>query len=497
VLEKASISVGKLLTAGMSFALGVKDNPRYRLPNGYIMTLRNLEKKYVVLWDDDSKRGWLVNGTSALLHLVRAWLSFAAKDKFSSRFLFDPAKLMNGINHHNPDSAIDVLINASNMALPIYPGSNELFEEEETKWKMGEGSTHSAEQNWEQNTEAEESLTLKRKKGYILFENLVQHHISIMHQIFEHQRDKAGENGIKIKRHVRTYLEGWDFLDLATDCEPRPRVATLNAMGYGWVDFIRSIGAITLLGCGFGDIIQPIVYSGMCPEWTSLPPDHYYLAVSAVDLKNITRVFGTTRTNPPQPIHGLVWHSPGDMVGACNGPCRGRGRGLIKRIRAIWKPHSDPVQVLYPKKMHEFLRLGGPEKIHSGGAVVFGHNFSWKYRWRADAAHDIEECDDATCTPEDEDVFMADPLVYGSGSEPSTEANGSSVAGRSSTQGRGSSSLTPSTSNFVDSNATSPRPPPLANDDLVDSTNDSLRQSEQQLSSRKRYLRHEKRRLGE
>jgi hypothetical protein len=31
----------------------------------------------------------------------------------------------------------------------------------------------------------------------------------------------------------------------------------------------------------------------------------------------------------------------------------------------------------------------------------------------------------------------------------------------------------------------------------VDSTNDSLRQSERQLSSRKRHLRHEKRRLGE
>jgi hypothetical protein len=495
VLEKASISGGKLLTAGLSFALGVKDAPRHRPPNGYIMTLRNLEKKYVVLWDDDSKRGWLVNGTSALLHLVRAWLSFAAKDKYASRYLYDPAKLINGINHHKPDSATEVLINASNMALPIYPGSNELSEEEETKWKMGDGSEHNAEQNRKSNTEAEESLTVKRKKGYVLFENLVQHHLSIMYQIFEHQQDKAGENGIKIKRHVRTYLEGWDFLDLATDCDPRPRVASLNAMGYGWVDFIRSIGAITLLGCRFGDIIRPIAFRGMCPEWTSLPPDNYYLAVSAVDLKNITQRFGTTRTSPPQPVHGLVWHCPEDIVASCNGQCR--GRGLFKRIRKIWKPHSDPVQVFYPKRMHEFLRLGGPEKIHSDGAVVFGHNFSWKYRWRADAAHDIEECDDATCSPDGEDAVMDDPLVYDSGSEPSTKANGSSVAGQSSTQARGSSSLTPPTSIFVDSNAIFPRSPSSVNADLADSTINLPRQSERQFSPKTRHLRREKRRLGE
>lgn len=479
----------------MSFALGVKDVPRHRPPNGYIMTLRNLEKKYVVLWDDDSKRGWLVNGTSALLHLVRAWLSFAVKDKYSSRFHFDPAKLINSINHHKPDSATEVLINASNMALPIYPGSNELSEEEETKWKMGDGSEHNAEQNRKLNTEAEEFLTLKRKKGYVLFENLVQHHLSIMYQIFEHQRDKAGENGIKIKRHVRTYLEGWDFFDLATDCDPHPRVASLNAMGYGWVDFIRSIGAITLLGCKFGDIIRPIAFRGMCPEWTSLPPDNYYLAVSAMDLKNITQRFGTTRTSPPQPVHGLVWHCPEDVVASCNGHCQ--GRGLFKRIRKIWKPHSDPVQVFYPKRKHGFLRLGGPERIHSDGAVVFGHNFSWKYRWRADAAHDIEECDDATCATDGEDVVMADAQVYDSGSEPSTKAKSSSVAGQSTTQACGSSSLTPSTSIFVGSNATSPGAPSSANADLADSATDLPRQSERQLSPKTRHLRREKRRLGE
>lgn len=52
----------------------------------------------------------------------------------------------------------------------------------------------------------------------------------------------------EIQGRVRTHLEGWDFCDLATDRDLRPRIATLLALRYGWVDFIRSVKAITVLG---------------------------------------------------------------------------------------------------------------------------------------------------------------------------------------------------------------------------------------------------------
>lgn len=96
----------------------------------------------------------------------------------------------------------------------------------------------------------------------------------------DHHRHVAGHNGVNVKVRVRKHLEGWDFVELATDHDPHPPVATLQALGYGWVDFIHSIEAVTLFGRGFGDLIRPVEFEGMCPSRRSLPTQKYYLSAS-------------------------------------------------------------------------------------------------------------------------------------------------------------------------------------------------------------------------
>ncbi|OXV07933.1 hypothetical protein Egran_04303 [Elaphomyces granulatus] len=262
LLEKVSISGGKVIEGGVTFAVGVKDIPPHLTRNWYIPKLRWIATKYVVLWDETDKRGWLVNGISALLHLVRASLEHYRTDDFSSSFLFDPSKMTDAAEH-KPNSAHKVLIDDNNKQLEIYPGKSERFEEDEAKQKEAEGSR-----------------TWKKKRGYYLFEDLVEQHYNILEQIMDHHSHMAGRNGVNLKVRVRKYLEGWDFVELATDHDPCPRIATLQALGYGWVDFIRSIGAVTLFGRGFGDIIRPIEFDGMCPNWRSLPTRKYYLAAN-------------------------------------------------------------------------------------------------------------------------------------------------------------------------------------------------------------------------
>lgn len=89
-LDKVSFSVGQIVTGGCQFSIGRKD----ALVNiskqdyGYLAKLQWIEQRYVVLWDEEDKCGWLVKGTSALLHLLRASLEHCRKDKFSSGFLF-------------------------------------------------------------------------------------------------------------------------------------------------------------------------------------------------------------------------------------------------------------------------------------------------------------------------------------------------------------------------------------------------------------------------
>lgn len=345
--------------------MGIKDTPLHVVRNGYIPKLKWIATKYVVLWDERDKRGWLVNGISALLHLVRTSLNHYSTDYFSPSFLFDFTKMKNAAGHR-PNSAIEVLIHDGNKELEIYPGKSERSKEEETTNEAGAGS----------------SKTQKKKRGYYLFEDLVEHHYNMLEQIMEHHTHAAGQNGVNLKVRMRKHLEGWDFVELATDHDPRPRVATLEALGYGWVDFIRSIDAITLFGSGFGEIIRPIGFGGMCPGWKSLPTQKYYLAASVFDMKEIVERFGNGWGNRHKSIHDLLWHCPRGVVAPCQ--CQSRPTRT---------QHHDPVQVFYPKSSRLISRIQGPDRMEDNGAVVFGHSFTWRYHWRNNGRKELEKGD--------------------------------------------------------------------------------------------------------
>lgn len=361
---------GKIITGGVTVAVGVKDVPVHLTRNAYIFKLKWIATKFVVLWDEADKRGWLVNGTSALLHLVRASLTHCIEDDFSSSFLFDPSKMKDAAEH-KPNSAPKVLTDDQNRGIEIYPGSTEKFEEEELK---------------QGGIDIEKSKTWKRRKGYYLFEDLVEEHFNTFEQLIEHQGRLAGQNGVNIKVRIRKHLEGWDFAELATDYDPYPRVATLQALGYGWVDFIRSIGAVTLFGRGFGDIIRPIEFDGMCPRWKSLPRQKYYLAASVFDLKNIMKKFGDRHANPVRPVHDLLWHSPEDPVASCR--CQRQGTRNTT-LRGFGR-HHDPVQVFYPRKSRLGIPIQGPGALEEEGAIILGHRHKWGYCWRESGIDDLE-----------------------------------------------------------------------------------------------------------
>ncbi|KAK4216771.1 hypothetical protein QBC37DRAFT_480297 [Rhypophila decipiens] len=282
LLDKVTISSGSIINIGASFLVGVKDTPKHLTRKAYIPKLRSIYTKYVVLWDEEDKRSWLVNGTSALLHLVQASLEEYRKDDFSRSFLWDSRKMQDPVeDRYKANSASLLLGNPHNWGIEIYPGQVEQFEEETSHIERKDTNTKGA--------DAAE-LTKKRKKGYYLFQDLVEQHCTVLEQIMDHQEQRAGMNGVNMKVRIRQHLEGWDFFEPATDSNPRPRVATLRALAYGWVDFIHSIGAITLFG---------------------------------------------------------------------------------------------RVQVLYPTNSRHILPVRGPTSLYDGGAVVFGHNFTWGYHWKA------------------------------------------------------------------------------------------------------------------
>ncbi|KAL3468746.1 hypothetical protein BJX99DRAFT_269232 [Aspergillus californicus] len=334
LLQQATISSGQLISGGAPFSIFYKDSPFHVSRGGYIRKLQWISRKFVVLWDEEGKRGWLVNGTSALLHLVRASLDHNSKDKFSSEFLLQLRDLQEAPPHasYTSDSAIAVLLNRTNRELKVYA----------------------------------------EREGHVHFEDRVEHIFSLMEQAIDHQFSTADpySGAYRTKQVSRAHLEGWDFRDLAIDEDPAyPRVAKMSTTGMGWIELARSLHAVTLLGRGFGEIITAI--NEPCSLWAQLPTGQYLLAACVSDLKDIMEAVGDATASPARITNELVWLNSDSLMAGTKCGCK---YGDVDE-------HVDVIQVLLPHGLAQSSLTRQPLRLE-GGAVVFGHNKNIPWFWR-------------------------------------------------------------------------------------------------------------------
>lgn len=354
ILEKVSISGGKFISGGVTFAVGVQHIAPHLTRKDYYSKLKWISTRYAVFWDVEEKRGWLVNGASTLLHLVRASLEHDISSPLSDLMIFDPSKLKYP-DTLDPESAIRVLANRQNLEVEIRVDKPERAIEEEAE--HGQSSPPTSKE--------------KIKRKFTLFCDIVEEKYYYLEQIMDFQDHVGGQNGIKIKCKVRKHLEGWDFNELISGHDPTPKVVTLDRYGWGWVDFVRSIEAITFVGRGFGELIRPIEFDGICPGWQVLPRGKHYLAATVYDLKEIIRTvkFGGSLQHPIKPARGLLWHAPEDMVAPC--PCH-----------SGHSHHHDPVQTFYPTAAKRMFPIRGPRELPPAGAVIFGCSTRLRFCWK-------------------------------------------------------------------------------------------------------------------
>ncbi|KAH8122267.1 hypothetical protein LI328DRAFT_157702 [Trichoderma asperelloides] len=333
-LAGVSVSEGKMILNGPMFNIGARDTPVYISRKGNIRRLKWISTKFILLWDERDKRGWLINGTSALLHLVRAFLSHAKEDNFKSAFHFRDEDLQEAETPFTAHSAIAVLLNPHNRNLKLYEDDDGIDDD-----------------------------------GY-LFKTQVDYFYNLLEQLIDYQADAAGHCGSKLINSPRKYLQGWDFEDVAKECPILyPRVATIADAGKGWVDFIRAIHAVTLVGRGFGDIIKPADPSP-CGSWATLPKKRYYIASCVSDLDRLLKESGTHQDGHALLCDNLIYHTPASvyMSGQCGG--------------TLGQKHCEPVRTLIPSTMSTHIPfIKHPNQSRDLGAVILGYNSQFPLMW--------------------------------------------------------------------------------------------------------------------
>jgi hypothetical protein len=346
--DKASIIVGSYVTGGASFTRGKKDTPIYLRREGpYEQEIHSAYNMKVVLYDTEDRRGWLIDGAAALLHITRTQL---CSSPYSDSELFKLDKF----HHIDPT---DMVYTAKKALLD--PRNRELliFEEVETSNISSSGIG--------QVTKTEVRKTTKNWT----YQDLVRQTYHILEQIHDYEAKMMTSAGLDLRFTDRDKLTGFAFMDIVdSHNDLRPRVAILKSSGRGWVDFTRTIRATTLMGRGYGEIIKPSKDSNtLCKYWKSVPKGKDYLVACISTLKDICRKHGDHDSKPMELANGIFWHKPDKLFESCE--CK---------ITSLSKP-CDRIQVLLPPSLGSKIH---PQPFgHENGAVIFGRSRKFLWHW--------------------------------------------------------------------------------------------------------------------
>jgi hypothetical protein len=302
----------------------------------------------VILYDTRDRRGWLVDGASALLHITRTQLS---SSPYSDSEIFR----LEDFHHADPSAGVAAakraLMDSKNREMVIF---------EDTEISIESKASSGA-------TAADQVRKIARRWTY---EDLVRQTYHTLEQIHDYQTKMMASPTFGIRFTDREKLTGFGFMDIVDGHNDLlPRVATLKSSGRGWVDFTRSIRAVTLLGKGFGEIIRPSKDSNkLCKYWNHVPIGKDYLVACTATLKEICLKHGDCDSDPLELAGGIYWHKPDKLFESCE--CK------HARLAKI----CDRVQVLLPQLSLGSKKLPQPFGCRNG-AVIFGRSKRFPWLW--------------------------------------------------------------------------------------------------------------------
>lgn len=342
MLEKVQITAGHYITLGTTWAAGLRERPVHiKDRNDYVGRLKSLGNKYIVLHDVQVRKAWLVDGLSALVHLMRAYMDDeCSNDYYEETCLTKPERFEAKGGCTGRKMAYATLIDPKNRNLRLYSKDGTAYTE----------------------TEAEAQPDDK-------FYRLVDAVKDIMHLlevIVDHQADERAEGsvGYRVRASPWEQLAGYDFNDIATKCDPiRPLEAKLEPDAEGWVDFTRAIHATTLFGKGFGELLEPSCeagspsHCGACYWNCAVPAQRDILAVSISELDRIATRRGSKLNNSWRLVDDLYLDLSPELFSACSpGAHRRCGKQRVQSIRRSTSPDCDE-RTVAPKKQNVFQKI--------------------------------------------------------------------------------------------------------------------------------------------
>ncbi|KAK5741652.1 hypothetical protein LTR17_003858 [Elasticomyces elasticus] len=281
-IKDLTLGVSKIVALSAKVVPGHKDarlalsKPKcFELEMGYIRSTR------VLFYDTEEKRGWLVDGHDALLHLSRAYLSSPFAPPAENGFAADLVKQFRhrSVANGRWQTSSEVLCNPDNLRIRVG----------HTYQPSGDASD-------------QDSIYKSKATSGMRFEDVVLNKLEVLRDMIAHQEymKKSGEDQFDIKNPLaRQQIVGFGFADIMSLHQKlRPRFADLKLSGPVWTELTDEMEAMCILGCGFGDLLGT---AGDCRKCTGVPPQYEFLTTTARILRLTEEANGISWNLPDPP----------------------------------------------------------------------------------------------------------------------------------------------------------------------------------------------------
>lgn len=256
--------------------------------------VRKMTEMHVLLYDHDDDRGWLVDGASAVLHLLRFHVARYRPICDGRTFRLDQFQYADPKAGDN--SASDVLLS---------PDCRDVVLMEELASQTETEVTETVDGKVTVKTVLERNFRRKLMKGR------VRDLYDILELMYDNWKGRKQATGTALKS-LNMKVEGWRFQDVVElEDDMRPVMARLDGGADDWLRMVLQINAVVLIGNGFSDMMKPI--GDVCSNWDSVPRKDFCLAVPVSRLKRIAQEHGDSTkvpillVRPRDMIPGVYW----------------------------------------------------------------------------------------------------------------------------------------------------------------------------------------------
>ena len=273
-----------------------------------------INEKYLIFYDVGDKIAWLVDGPSALLHLVRASIKAEENDDFSHLSIFKTEEIVEPsreFTYSGRAASLRTLTDEANLTLRL-------------RRKL-------------------QNVKDKPTSHFYTFQDRVDEIFRVLEQMIDHQEDSRPDGiGLQLRKAPRHHFEGFDFRDLAGRADPFiPRATKLSRDGEVWSAFARELQGAVLFGNGFGDLLRPVSSGsdgcGSCCWNAHAIKARDLLAVSIKDLERLKMKNRAPALDEPHDgwlLKGdFWWDSPGQAFHDCQASSHKPGDSRIQTLR--------------------------------------------------------------------------------------------------------------------------------------------------------------------